>query len=94
MGFILGFGSTEDNVRREVKDAVLGALLRKEDVRTVLAKWNNKADEFDKMPRGVAPERYTRIFFYGGELHFHHINREHAFSPDGWAMWQVTEPVS
>jgi hypothetical protein len=91
MGFILGFGSIETKVREDVKNALIGALIRKEDVGTVLKKWNDKADEYDKMPRETAPERYTKIWFYGGKLHFHHINRQHAFSPDGWALLQIEE---
>lgn len=42
------------------------------------------------------PDRYTRFWCYvlGDCNHiclivsFHHINRRHAFSPDGWAMLQ------
>ena len=83
MSFVLGFGSQEKKVEREVIDAFA---LNGPDA---LKAWNDKADVYDKQPRGVAPQRYTRIFYYGGKLHFHHVNREHAFSPDGWALLQT-----
>lgn len=92
MNIIFGFGVTEEGVRAAVKNALISALLEKKDVATVLRQWNDKADEYDKMPRGTAPERYTRIYFYENAIHFHHINREHPFSPDGWALLQVDEP--
>ena len=93
MSFVLGFGKTELEVQSEVKSSVIRALLRKESVGDVLKKWNDGADEYDKMPRETAPGRYTRIFFYGGKLHFHHINRNHAFSPDGWGLLMVEVPI-
>lgn len=86
MGIILGFGSIEEQVRAEVKKA-----LHEEGVEA-LKRWNDKADEYDKLPRESAPERYTRIYFYDNTIHFHHINRQHPFSPDGWALLKVDEP--
>ena len=91
MQIILGFGCTEEQIRAEVKNMLVGAILRGDSVNSVLKKWNDQADIFDKQPRGVAPERYTRIWYYDNKLHFHHINRTHPFSPDGWALLQIEE---
>ncbi len=91
MAFVLGFGCTEEQVRNDVKNALIGALVNGKDTEEVLKKWNDKADEYDKLPKETAPERYTRIFFYDGKLVFHHINRRHGMSPDGWALWSVEE---
>ena len=91
MSIVLGFGSTEEKVRAQVKDALISALLHKQEIWDVLKQWNDKADEYDEMPRETAPERYTRIFYYDNKLHFHHVNRRHAMSPDGWALLAITE---
>lgn len=90
---ILGFGSTEENVRREVKEALLSAMANKQNTDDVLKPWNDKADEYDKLSQDQAPERYSRIWFYGNKLIFHHINRRHAFSPDGWALLKIEEEL-
>lgn len=52
-------------------------------------------EKYKKEDRATVPERY---FYYWANciatsskiiicFSFHHINRNHAFSPDGWAMW-------
>ncbi len=92
MSLILGFGCIEERERQRIKHALIAGALKGLTTDEVLAEWNDKADEYKKMPRGVAPERYTRVFYYDNELHFHHINREHPMSPDGWAMMGVDEP--
>jgi len=92
MCIILGFGHVEGGERTKIRAALLDHAKCGRTVSDILAIWNDKADEYDDLPRGEAPERYTRIFCYGGKLHFHHINRNHPFSPDGWALLQVNEP--
>ena len=89
---ILGFGRVENEERAKIKAALVDGARCGHAVPDILARWNNKADEYDRLLRGVAPERYTRVFCYDGELHFHHINRNHPLSPDGWALLQVDEP--
>ena len=84
MSIVLGFGTTEEQERKKIKDYL------SEHGET--DKWNNKADEYDKMPKEKAPERYTRFYVYDNKIKFHHINRRHAFSPDGWALLVVEEP--
>ncbi len=92
MSIILGFGCVEEQVGRDVKNALVEGLANGQTADSVLSKWNSKADEYDKLPRETAPERYTRVWHYDDALHFHHINRQHPFSPDGWACLVVVEP--
>jgi len=89
---ILGFGSIEERVRHQVKDALRG--MSEDEVHRWIEQWNQSADKYDVMPRDKAPERYTRIFFFDDILRFHHINRRHPFSPDGWAVLIIREPFS
>ncbi len=90
MSFVLGFGSTEIQVEDDVVNALIAARpTTHEALHNVLRPWNTKAKENDALPRGEAPERYTSIYFYEDMLHFHHVNRNHPFSPDGWALLQT-----
>lgn len=91
MNIILGFGSIEQQEREKIKKVVKEALLAGKDICEALEPWNKKAKEYDEMPRDAVPERYTKVWFYDDKLHFHHINRRHPFSPDGWALLQVEE---
>ncbi len=86
MGLVFGFGCTEEQVRHEVKEALAS------EGREALKRWNDKANEYDKLSRQDAPERYTRVFCYGNKIVFFHINRRHPFSPDGWALMEIEEP--
>jgi hypothetical protein len=91
MNIILGFGITEEQERAKIKEALDECLSKGESPTKVLDKWNMAADKYDKMPRNVAPERYTRFWYYDDKLVFHHINRNHALSPDGWGLWVFEE---
>lgn len=91
---ILGFGITEERVRSEIINALSAGIKDGKTKQEILSKWNNAADEYDKQSMEVAPERYTRVYHYDNTLHFHHINRRHALSPDGWALWKVEEPFT
>ena len=74
----------------EVIDALNAARpTSREAVDDILCPWNDMAQKYDSQPRGTAPQRYTRIYWYDETLHFQHVNREHPFSPDGWALLQV-----
>jgi len=84
---VLGFGSVEQHTEREIINAFAAG--GPEALKT----WNAVADVYDKLPRGTAPQRYSRVFYYDGRLHFHHVNREHPFSPDGWALLQTERSV-
>jgi len=91
MGFAFGFGSIEEGERQKVKDALWDGTLAGKDATAILKEWNDKAAENDAMPRDKAPERYTSVRYYDNTLHFSHINRQHPFSPDGWAMLSIEE---
>jgi len=88
---ILGFGSIEERIRNQVKHKLHG-MKSENEVCHFIEEWNKDADKYDKMPREKAPERYTRLFFCNNILHFHHINRKHPFSADGWAALIIQEP--
>lgn len=93
MSIILGFGCIEEQERNSVKQSLMDCVRSGRDVSEVIREWNSKADEYDKLPRQTAPERYTRIYYYDNTIHFHHIHRNHALSPDGWALLMVEEPI-
>ena len=83
---ILGFGSIEDRLEEDV----LSRLRQGESGDDISKHSHEIADVNDKMDRASAPERYSRVTVHvplDGKIavHFQHINRRHAFSPDGWA---------
>jgi len=64
-------------------------------VRAIAAEYHDDDERYRKMKRDEAPERYTYFWPYSYRLYdgryivefvMHHINRRHAFSPDGWAL--------
>jgi len=89
---ILGFGSTEEKTRHDIRAALL-ELNSDGDRNNFIQNWNKDIDRYDELPGETAPERYTRIFYYDNQLCFHHINRRHPFSPDGWAALIIREPL-
>ena len=93
MNIVLGFGSTETAERQKVKEALIAGRDNGIPAEDVLDKWSAQADRYDAMPRGQAPSRYTRVYHleHEGSLRFHHVNRDHALSPDGWALLVVDE---
>ena len=90
---ILGFGSTEEGERQKIKNALLAAAMRGEDLYNVSKTWNAERAKYDKMSRAEAPERYTTFHVYDGTIHYQHINRNYPFSDDGWGMMTVEEPI-
>lgn len=84
---ILGFGACEELERARIREAIA-----RDGAEAAEREWSVRADEYGKLPREAAPERYTRFWCYDGKIHYHHINRRHPFSPDGWAMWRYVEP--
>ena len=90
---VLGFGKQEEIARKEILNLLNSCPSNKwEEYNKISKEWNAKNEVFDKMSRETAPERYTNFYIYEESIHFNHINRRHAFSPDGWALLQVTEP--
>ena len=92
MGIILGFGSVEERTREEIKKLLTETCKSIEDANRVGKKWNDDNKVYDAMTKEESPERYTNFYVYDGKLKFHHINRRHALSPDGWALWEFEEP--
>lgn len=91
--FVLGFGSVETGVRKELRSKIMKAKNDGIDIHTFCKSLNAKNDEYDKMSKEEAPERYTNVYVYDNKIHYSHINRRHAFSPDGWALFQVEEDI-
>lgn len=92
MSIILGFGAVETRTREEIKKLLIETCKTVEDADRISKNWNDKNKVFDTMPREKAPERYTNFYVYDGKIKYHHINRRHAFSPDGWALMEYEEP--
>ena len=92
MNIVLGFGAVETRVREEIKKLLIETCKSIDDVDRVSKKWNDKNKIFDAMSKEEAPGRYTNFYVFDGKIKYHHINRHHAFSPDGWAMWEYEEP--
>ena len=96
MNVILGFGDSETKTARKIIQECLSAIKKAKGelpanvIKPVEKKYHKTSDEYDKMSRSNAPERYSRFWAYesGGYIKFtfHHINRRHPFSPDGWAL--------
>jgi hypothetical protein len=81
--FVLsGEGYINDELEKEIKSKV------EERSNTI----KEKAEEYDKAEN--PPERYSHYYpsclFNASDvcviIKFHHINRKHPFSPDGWAL--------
>jgi hypothetical protein len=92
MEIILGFGAVETRTREEIKKLLIETCKTIDDAYKVSKGWNDKNKNFDAMSKEEAPERYTNFYVYEGKIKYHHINRRHAFSADGWAMLEYEEP--
>jgi len=115
---VIGFGSTEENVEKEVTELIRSEIKKTVDLLTpdyfdtetikrvtksveFLAKRSREiSDSYETDPN--YPERYSSFYAYivadcnyvVAILKFHHINRRHAFSPDGWALLSTKKTVS
>lgn len=97
---ILGFGKTEVDAAHTILTECVEAMqnnLNNESwaVNKVAQCYMKAAEEYKTISRNCVPERYCYFFpflwrLYEGkyfvEIAIHHINRNHPFSPDGWAM--------
>jgi hypothetical protein len=92
MSVIFGFGCKEEEQRHEIMVLLIASAMRGENLFDVNTKWNADKDQYDKLPKEKAPERYTQFYLTNEGLCFHHINRRYPFSPDGWAMLEVRIP--
>ena len=89
----LGFGCIEERERETIKRRLLAAAINGKDFDEVSKTWNAERNKYDEMNREEAPERYTKFWIYEGAIHYHHIHRRHPFSPDGWALLRIDEPI-
>lgn len=100
MNLILGFGSTEIDTARKILKECYAAIEKdrkkpaKDAVGAVKSAHKKQCEEYDKQNRSDAPERYSYFWAHeSGEyfrFNFHHINRRHPMSPDGWALLKST----
>jgi hypothetical protein len=90
---VLGFGITEEHERVKIKNFFLSELAKGKNKYDISKAWNAEKEKYDKLPREEAPERYTKFWVYDDKIHYMHINRQHALSPDGWACLMIDEPI-
>lgn len=97
---ILGFGNVEIETAHKIIDECRAAIESnpknaEQAIKSVKKKYDDEEKRLSAMNKQDAPERYTHFWFtyhsiYEGkyiiEFTFHHINRRHALSPDGWAL--------
>ena len=101
MNMVIGFGQTEiEEACRIIDECIplIGIRDIADSVKEVELKYSILEKEYSKLDRGTAPERYSYFFAHTWEIYegyciveftFHHINRRHPASPDGWALWQT-----
>ena len=97
---ILGFGTSEIDTARNILKECYAAIEKdrskpaKDIVAEVQTAHKKQCDEYDGKERSESPERYS--YFWASEsgeyfrFDFHHINRRHPMSNDGWAMMKST----
>ena len=100
MNLILGFGKTEDDTARKILKECYDAIGKdrgkpaKDVVAAVQEVYKKQDDEYGEKPASEVPERYS--YFWASEsgkyfrFDFHHINRRHPMSSDGWALLKST----
>ena len=86
MNIVLGFGRTEEEQRNIIKERI-----KETGLEATNKEFKDRAEIYDKQSKEEAPERYTYFYAYDNKIIFFHINRRHAFSPDGWALLRVEE---
>ncbi len=97
---ILGFGKIEDTTARDILKKCCKAISDNpnippiDSIETIRDIYNKQYNEYGSKNASEVPERYSCFWAYqSGEyfrFQFHHINRRHPFSKDGWAMIQST----
>ena len=103
---IFGFGDTESKEAVKIIHECLDAIAATPDnpksaLVAVEKKYDDAGKRYEKMDN--PPQRYTYFFstfvpIYEGcyyiDFTMHHINRQHPFTPDGWALlatrWMVS----
>ena len=97
---ILGFGSNEVEIAHKIMDECIAAVEScpknpEQAIKSIKKKYDDDEKKYAGMDKQDAPERYTYFWFcyYSPydqkqivEFTFHHINRRHALSLDGWGL--------
>jgi len=95
----VGFGNTEIKTAIKIIEECVAKKnknkkLFEQKIKKIKKKYDNLAEEYKNKNANEAPERYSYFWFslygiYDGyfiTFLFHHINRRHPFSEDGWAL--------
>lgn len=94
---IIGFGSGERDAALSIINDCAEAMKTNGalGLKAIQTHYQDARELYKTMPGDEAPERYSYFWalhhpIYEGkyfvEFTFHHINRRHALSPDGWAL--------
>ena len=97
---ILGFGIVETDIAKRILKECYEAIKKDKDapakatIETIRSVYNKQYDEYGQKDASEVPERYCCFWAYKSEKYFrfdfHHINRRHPMSNDGWAMMKST----
>ncbi len=101
---ILGFGAIEERTALSIIEECAEVIKNtdknhKKEIDKVQKKYSDLEKKYKTMDKNKVPERYSHFYYTYYEMYpgncavritFHHINRQHPFSSDGWALL-VTE---
>ena len=97
---ILGFGKVEADTARKILKECYDAINKDRDkpakdiVAAVQEVHKKQGEEYGKKPASEVPERYSYFWASASgdffRFKFHHINRRHPMSRDGWALFETT----
>ena len=100
MSVILGFGTSEIDTARKILKECYEAIEKdrgrpaSKAVSEVQAVYKKQDVEYGEKEASEVPERYSYFWAHeSGEyfrFDFHHINRRHPLSSDGWALLKST----
>ncbi len=97
---ILGFGDTETKTAISIIEECISKRNRnkeifEQEIKKIKDKYYDLQEQYNDKSTDDVPERYSYFWFsvykiYDGyfiiTFWFHHINRRHPFSADGWAL--------
>lgn len=96
---LIGFGSTEMKTAMNIIEECISKRDKNKDkfekeLKKIKKKYDDLSEEYKNKNANDVPERYSYFWYsvykiyniYFITFDFHHINRRHPFSPDGWAM--------
>ena len=91
---ILGFGSSEKETAIKIINECANELLIGNKIDPIEKRYMDESEKYKKKDKDAVPERYSYFWAITHEIYpgkyivefvFHHINRRHPLSEDGWA---------